>query len=83
MKKPLILYFSVYGSSKALAEEIARQTGGALCEIVPEIPYDIKKVVSAIEKRNKAGKRFTILAVAEGAISKEDAPFTWIRRICR
>ena len=27
----------------------------------------------AIQKRNKAGKRFTILAVAEGAISKEDA----------
>ena len=40
MKKPLILYFSVYGSSKALAEEIAGQTGGDLCEIVPEIPYD-------------------------------------------
>ena len=31
------------------------------------------KVGAAIEKRNKAGKRFTILAVAEGAISKEDA----------
>ena len=40
MKTPLILYFSVYGSSKALAKEIARQTGGDLCEIVPEIPYD-------------------------------------------
>ena len=30
-------------------------------------------MAQAIEKRNKAGKRFTILAVAEGAISKEDA----------
>ena len=29
--------------------------------------------MEAIEKRNKAGKGFTILAVAEGAISKEDA----------
>ena len=38
-----------------------------------KIPYDIKKVTEAIQKRNKAGKRFTILAVAEGAISKEDA----------
>ena len=35
--------------------------------------YDIKKVTEAIQKRAKAGKRFTILAVAEGAISKEDA----------
>jgi 6-phosphofructokinase 1 len=30
-------------------------------------------VVDAINKRTKAGKGFTILAVAEGAISKEDA----------
>ena len=37
------------------------------------MPYDINSVVEAIEKRGKAGKRFTIIAVAEGAISKEDA----------
>ena len=45
--------------------------GGADIILIPEIPYDIKKVCAAIERRNKAGKRFTILAVAEGAISKE------------
>ena len=47
--------------------------GGADIILLPEIPYDIDKVVDAIEKRTKAGKGFTILAVAEGAISKEDA----------
>ena len=47
--------------------------GGADIILIPEIPYDIDKVVDAINKRNKAGKGFTILAVAEGAISKEDA----------
>ena len=47
--------------------------GGADVILIPEIPYDINKVVEAIEKRNKQGKGFTILAVAEGAISKEDA----------
>ena len=47
--------------------------GGADIILLPEIPYDIDKVVSAIAGRNKAGKGFTILAVAEGAISKEDA----------
>ena len=46
---------------------------GADIILIPEIPYDIKKVTEAIQKRAKAGKRFTILAVAEGAISKEDA----------
>lgn len=39
--------------------------------LIPEIPYDIDKVCEAIQKRNKAKKGFTILAVAEGAISKE------------
>ena len=47
--------------------------GGADIILIPEIPYDIKKVCAAIQNRNKEGKRFTILAVAEGAISREDA----------
>lgn len=47
--------------------------GGADIILIPEIPYDINVVVEAIQNRTKAGKRFTILAVAEGAISKEDA----------
>ena len=46
---------------------------GADIVLLPEIPYDIDKVVNAINKRKEAGKGFTILAVAEGAISKEDA----------
>lgn len=47
--------------------------GGADVILIPEIPYDIDSVIKAIEKRTKQGKRFSILAVAEGAISKEDA----------
>jgi 6-phosphofructokinase 1 len=47
--------------------------GGADIILLPEIPYCIDKVVEAIQKRDKAGKGFTILAVAEGAISVEDA----------
>ena len=47
--------------------------GGADIILLPEIPYDIDVVVDAINKRAKAGKNFTITAVAEGAISKSDA----------
>lgn len=47
--------------------------GGADIILIPEIPYDTKKVVEAIDRRAKEGKRFTILAVAEGAVSKEEA----------
>ncbi len=47
--------------------------GGADIILLPEIPYDIDVIAEAIDKRAKAGKKFTIIAVAEGAISKEDA----------
>lgn len=51
----------------------AGMAGGADVILIPEIPYDIDKVIEAIERRHSNGSRFTILAVAEGAISKEDA----------
>lgn len=47
--------------------------GGADVILLPEIPYDVDAVVEAIQKRSQMGKRFSILAVAEGAISREDA----------
>ncbi|MCD7750448.1 MAG: 6-phosphofructokinase [Lachnospiraceae bacterium] len=51
----------------------AGMAGGADIILLPEIPYDINKVCKKIEERDKGGSRFTIIAVAEGAISKEDA----------
>ena len=47
--------------------------GGADVILIPEIPYDIGKICEAIEARDARGSRFTIIAVAEGAISKKDA----------
>lgn len=47
--------------------------GGADVVLLPEIPYDIQKVGQAIENRRRQGKPFSILAVAEGALSKEEA----------
>lgn len=47
--------------------------GGADIIIIPEIPYDINKIISGIEKRTSNGKRFSIIAVAEGAYSIEEA----------
>ena len=47
--------------------------GGADVILLPEIPYDIDKVAEVVENRFAAGKKFSIIAVAEGAISKEDA----------
>ena len=39
--------------------------GGADIILLPEIPYDIKAITKVIDGRTKAGKPFTILAVAE------------------
>lgn len=50
--------------------------GGADIILLPEIPYDINVVISALRERTRQGKRFSILAVAEGTISKEDAGLT-------
>ena len=46
---------------------------GADVILIPEIPYDIDKIISAINKRKERGSGFTILAVAEGAIPKKIA----------
>jgi 6-phosphofructokinase 1 len=45
--------------------------GGADVILIPEIPYDIEIIAESILQRNRAGKHFSIIAVAEGAISIE------------
>lgn len=47
--------------------------GGADVILIPEIPYTLERVAEAIRDRSRAGKRFSIVAVAEGAMSAEDA----------
>jgi len=42
--------------------------GSADVILIPEIPYDIKKIAARIKEREKRGKLFSIIAVAEGAI---------------
>jgi 6-phosphofructokinase 1 len=38
--------------------------------LIPEIPYDITKVCEKIERRDKAGRLFSIVVVAEGAFPR-------------
>ena len=40
MAREMVVYFSVYGTAKVVAEEIAKQTGADLVEIEPVVPYD-------------------------------------------
>jgi 6-phosphofructokinase len=48
-------------------------SGGADVILIPEIPYDTNAVAGAILRRSREGKRFSIVAVSEGAMSREDA----------
>jgi ATP-dependent phosphofructokinase / diphosphate-dependent phosphofructokinase len=43
--------------------------GGADVILIPEIPYNVGKITEAIKKRNHRGKRFSIIAIAEGSRS--------------
>lgn len=57
-----------YAGWIALESAIA---GGADVALIPEIPYDIDKVVEKIQKRKDAGKKFSIVVVSEGAKPKD------------
>ncbi|MDF1753473.1 MAG: ATP-dependent 6-phosphofructokinase [Verrucomicrobiales bacterium] len=46
---------------------------GADVILIPEIAYEIESVVEAIKDRKRAGKHFSIVAVAEGAMTREQA----------
>lgn len=45
--------------------------GGAEICLIPEIPYDINKLVKKIESRYKKGRGFVNIVIAEGAKPKE------------
>ena len=47
--------------------------GGADVILIPEIPYDVIKIAEAIKRRSRRGTNFSIVAVAEGAMSRDDA----------
>ena len=57
-----------YAGWLALESAIA---GGADVALIPEIPYDINKVVDKINERKSRGKEFSIVVTSEGAMPKD------------
>lgn len=57
-----------YAGWLALESAIA---GGADVALIPEIPYDINKVIDKINERKAQGKDFTIVVTSEGAMPKD------------
>lgn len=46
--------------------------GGADVILIPEIPYDLDVIAQSLLHRQRSGKRFSIVAVAEGVHSQEE-----------
>jgi 6-phosphofructokinase 1 len=46
--------------------------GGADVILIPEIPYTVESVAEAIRERSRRGKSFSIVAIAEGALSVQE-----------
>jgi 6-phosphofructokinase 1 len=46
--------------------------GGADAILIPEIPHQVESIAESILQRKAAGSNFSIVAVAEGAMSQED-----------
>lgn len=51
----------------------AGMAGGADIILIPEIPYNIDSILAKVKQRAMSGNGFTIIAVAEGAISQDAA----------
>lgn len=47
---------------------------GADIILIPELPYDLEKISSVVRERNRTGKRFSIIVVAEGAYPAGGSP---------
>ena len=68
-----IMLVEVMGNKVGWLTLYAGLAGGANMILIPEIPYDEDAVVDFLEKRRKAGARYSIVAIAEGALSREEA----------
>src|SRR6185369_5541908 len=68
-----ILVLELMGNNAGWLALGAGIAGGADVILIPEIPYDVKKVAAAILRRSHNGQGFSIVAMAEGAMSRQVA----------
>ena len=68
-----VMLIEIMGNKAGWLTLLSGVAGGADVILVPEIPYDEDVVVQALKKRHKGGKNFSILAIAEGAKSVQEA----------
>ena len=68
-----VMVIEIMGNKSGWLTLYSGVAGGADAILIPEIPYNINKVADVVSRRAENNKGFTIIAVAEGAMDKEEA----------
>ena len=68
-----IMVVEVMGHKAGWLGLYAGIAGGGDVILIPEIPYNIESISKHLVKRQQQGKAFSIVVVAEGALSQEEA----------
>jgi 6-phosphofructokinase 1 len=68
-----IIVVEVMGHRAGWLTLAAGIAGGADVILIPEIPYSVAQIAKAIRSRSLRGTNFSIVAIAEGALSRGDA----------
>ena len=66
-----VMILEVMGRYSGAIAAMAGIAGGADCILVPEDPFSFQDVIRIVESREKHGKTFSIVVIAEGAICKD------------
>jgi 6-phosphofructokinase 1 len=65
-----IMIIEVMGHRAGWIALYAGVAGGGDIILIPEIPYDVEAVAAKVKERNRIGRKFSIVVVAEGARPK-------------
>ncbi|NLG24223.1 MAG: 6-phosphofructokinase [Clostridiales bacterium] len=68
-----VMVVELMGNKAGWLTLYAGVAGGADVVLIPEIPYDPDRVAAAVRARAAADKDFSIVAVAEGALTRAEA----------
>jgi len=75
-----VMVLEVMGRYAGWIAGFAGIAGGADVILIPEIPFNYDAIVEKIQEREKEGKQFTIVIVAEGA-REHDSDFTTFAKV--
>lgn len=78
-----VMVIEIMGNKAGWLALYAGVAGGADVVLLPEIPYNIEAVIKTVEKRAKQNHKFSIIAIAEGAFTQEDAALKRKERIAK